>query len=44
MSATVLYDSNSVVDISQIQRRLHLNNSTADISVRDNSEAEVSEY
>lgn len=44
VTATVLYDSNSVVDISQIQRRLQLNNSTSDISVRDNADAEVSAY
>lgn len=42
VTATVLYDSNSVVDISQIKRRLQLNNSTSDISIRDNAEAEVS--
>lgn len=39
--ATVLYDSNSVVDISQIQKRLQLNNSTSGISIRDNADAEV---
>lgn len=42
VTATVLYDSNSVVDISQIQRRLQQNNSTSDISIRDNADAEVS--
>lgn len=42
VTATVLYDSNSVVDISQIQKRLQLNNATADIAVRDSTEAEVS--
>lgn len=41
VTATVLYDSNSVVDISQIQRRLQQNNSTSDISIRDNADAEV---
>lgn len=41
MTATVLYDSNSVVDISQIQKRLQLNNSTSGISIRDNTDAEV---
>lgn len=41
MTATVLYDSNSIVDISQIQKRLLLNDTTANISIRDNSEAEV---
>lgn len=42
VTATVLYDSNSVVDISQIQKRLSLNNSTSGISIRDNTDAEVS--
>lgn len=41
VTATVLYDSNSVVDISQIQKRLQLSNVTSGISVRDNTEAEV---
>lgn len=41
VTATVLYDSNSVVDISQIQKRLQLNNSTSGISIRDNTDAEV---
>lgn len=41
VTATVLYDSNSVVDISQIQRRLQQYNSTSDISVRENADAEV---
>lgn len=41
VTATVLYDSNSIVDISQIQKRLLLNDTTANISIRDNSEAEV---
>lgn len=44
VTATVLYDSNSVVDISQIQHRLQLGNSTSDISVRDNADAEVNLY
>lgn len=42
VTATVLYDSNSIVDISQIQKRLQLNNSTSGISIRDNTDAEVS--
>lgn len=41
VTATVLYDSNSVVDISQIQKRLLLNNSTSGISIRDNTNEEV---
>lgn len=41
VTATVLYDSNSIVDISQIQKRLLSNDTTANISIRDNSEAEV---
>lgn len=41
VTATVLYDSNSIVDISQIQHRLQLSNTTSDISVRDNADAEV---
>lgn len=41
VKATVLYDSNSVVDISQIQRRLQFNNSTAGIVIRDSTETEV---
>lgn len=41
VTATVLYDSNSVVDISQIQKRLQLYNSTSDMTVRDHADAEV---
>lgn len=41
ISATVLYDSNSVVDLLQIQKRLQQNYSTSGIAIRDNADTEV---
>lgn len=37
VEATVLYDSSSVVDISDIQHRLYLNSSGIEVAARENS-------
>lgn len=39
--ATVLYDSNSIVDISQIQNRLSTNNSARATAITTSEDAEV---